>query len=553
MKLLSRKLNNKNINRVLLHGGRMRKISHYLWDSHNRSKDMLTMKKIRQLFIGGINNETGLEEIRPKTYSLTQFIGLLLGPLFFSMIYWGLPLEGLSLEGRGVFAIIVLVATWWILEVMPLGITSLLPIILLPIFTNVSGKIAATSYADPLNFLFLGGFAIALALERWRLHERIAITVISLVGTSLSGLIIGFMLATGILSMWVSNTATALLMIPIGTAIATKIIQLMRSEDGHERAEEIKFEKSIIFAIGFGATIGGSATLIGTPTNLILAGLSKELLGIDISFARWMLFAVPLISILMVIASIYLTKFAYPLKIKRLEGSRAYIEQTKVELGKMSYEEIMVSLVFVITAFFWITRTFLWVGIIPGISDTMIAIAGALLLYLIPTRNGDNGRLLDGSSLKKMPWAVLLLVGAGMAIAAGFSSTDLSEWAGQQLLALKGTSYFVILCSMTFISILMTQVTPNTATGTILLPIAITLATATGSHPLPLMTASALGAGFAYMMPISTPSNAIIFATGKITFRDMLEKGTYLTFITLVLILAFVYFIFPLIFKGNMI
>lgn len=531
----------------------MKKVMTYLWDSHDRSKDILTMKHLRRLFTGGVNNETGLSETVKRTYSITQLIGAVLGPLLFILIYWVLPLEGLSSDGRGVMAIITWVAVWWILEVMPLGVTSLLPIILLPIFTNVSGKEAATSYADPLNFLFLGGFAIALALERWRLHERIAITVISFVGTSLSGLIIGFMLATGFLSMWVSNTATALLMIPIGTAIATKIIQLMRQEEGHTIEEEVKFEKSIIFAIGFGATIGGSATLIGTPTNLILAGLSKELLGIDISFARWMLFAVPLISILMVVASIYLTKFAYPLNVKRIPGSVDFIAQTKKELGKMSYEEKMVALVFISTAFFWVTRSFLWIGVIPGISDTMIALVGALLLYLIPSKRGDNGRLLDGSSLRKMPWDVLLLVGGGMAIAVGFSKTDLSEWAGHQLLALQGTSYFIVLCVMTLISILMTQVTPNTATGTILLPIAVTLALATNSHPLPLMAASALGAGFAYMMPISTPSNAIIFATGKITFRDMLMKGTFLTFVTLFLIILFIYLLFPLIFHSNLI
>lgn len=530
----------------------MKKVNNYLWESHNRSKEMLTMKRLRMLFTGGINNETGLRPEIGKTYSLTQFLGLILGPLLFILIYWVFPLEGLSEAGRGVLATITWVATWWILEVLPLGITSLLPIILLPIFTNVTGKEAATSYADPLNFLFLGGFAIALALERWRLHERIAITVISLVGTSLSGLIIGFMLATGFLSMWVSNTATALLMIPIGTAIAGKVIELMREEEGHSELEEIKVQKSIIFAIGFGATIGGSATLIGTPTNLILAGLSKELLGIDISFARWMLFAVPLITLLMICASFYLTRIAYPLKVKRLSGSAAFIEQTRKDLGPISYEEKMVSLIFILTAFFWISRSFLWVGVIPGISDTMIAIAGAILLYLVPTKRGDNGRLLDGSSLKKMPWDVLLLVGGGMAIAVGFAKTDLSSWAGDQLLALRGTSYFLVLCSMTIISILMTQVTPNTATGTILLPIAITLAVATDAHPLPLMAASALGAGFAYMMPISTPSNAIIFATGKITFRDMLSKGTFLTIVTLFLIILFIYLLFPLIFEADL-
>ncbi|WP_037562325.1 SLC13 family permease, partial [Sporosarcina ureae] len=527
----------------------IRRFNNVMWSSHHNTKDLLTMKNVRN----------GVSQVSPaisegqtppprQTYSTKQFLGLLLGPILFFLILYALPLEGLSNEGRGVFATIVLVATWWILEVMPLGITSLLPIVLLPLLTDVTGKEAASSYGDPLNFLFLGGFAIALALERWRLHERIAITVIGIIGTSMSGLVIGFMLATGFISMWVSNTATALLMIPIGTAIATKVIDLMKEENVYTPEEDTKFTKSIIFAIGFGATIGGSATLIGTPSNLILAGLTKEILGIDISFAKWFIFAFPMIVILMASAAFYITKFAYPMKVKKLEKGHIFVMETKKELGKMSYEEKMVLTVFLLTAFMWLTRTFIWVNYIPALTDTIIAITGAVLLYLIPTKRGDNGRLLDGSSIKKMPWDVLLLVGGGLAIATGFSKTDLAVWSGDQLLALEGTSYITILAITTAIGILMTQVTPNTATATILIPIAATLAVAIQVDPLPVMTATALGTGFAYMMPISTPSNAIIFATGKITFTDMIRKGAWLTALTLVLIILFVYFLFPIVF-----
>ena len=255
-----------------------------------------------------------------------------------------------------------------------------------------------------------------------------------------------------------------------------------------------------------------------------------------------------MIVILMIIAAIYLTKFAYPMKTKKLERGHIFVRDTKAELGKMSYEEKMVFLVFSLTAFFWLTRTFIWVKYVPSMTDTTIALVGAVILYMIPTKRGDNGRLLDGSSIKKMPWDVLLLVGGGLAIATGFNKTDLATWAGDQLLALEGTSYFIILAVTTLIGILMTQVTPNTATATILIPIAATLAIAISVDPLPIMAATALGTGFAYMMPISTPSNAIIFATGKITFNDMLFKGTWLTIFTFILIIGFVYLWFPIIF-----
>lgn len=540
----------------------LKKLNQNMWKSHKETKDLVTMAELRTYSNTGVATAempgkkqkatVGNEQTeRNNSYSTTQLVGLILGPILFFLILFALPLPRLSFEGRAVLATTAWMAVWWVTEAIPLGITSLMPLILLPLMGAVDGDTAASSYGASLIFLFIGGFALALALERWNLHERIAITIISAVGASTSGLVLGFMLATGFLSMWVSNMATVMLMIPIGLAIITKVVTLMKEDDVYTKEEEMKFTKSIIFAIGFGGTIGGSATLIGTPTNLLLAGLAGELLGIDISFGHFFLFAFPLIVLLMLFAIFYITKIAYPMKVKKITNGKQFVIDRKKELGKMSYEEKIVLTIFTITAFMWVTRTFIWSDIIPGLSDTMIAMVAAVLLHAIPSRGKPGERILTADSLKHMPWGVLLLVGGGLALASGFNGTDLAGWIGNQLLLLEGTSYFLVLIVTVLLGIGMTQVTSNTATVTILIPITAALAMAIDVHPLPLMTAVAMGAGFAFMLPIGTPSNAIIFATGKITMMDMVRKGTWLTVLAFVLIVAFVYFILPLVFGIN--
>lgn len=535
-----------------------------MWKSHKQTKDLVTMAELRshsnsstgvaaaELPRGKSKNAYGNEDTKNNnSYSTTQIVGLFLGPLLFLLTLYALPLPGLSFEGRAVLATTAWMAVWWVTEAIPLGITSLMPLILLPLMGAVDGNTAASSYGASLIFLFIGGFALALALERWNLHERIAITIISAVGASTSGLVLGFMLATGFLSMWVSNMATVMLMIPIGLAIIAKVVTLMKEDEVYTKEEETKFTKSIIFAIGFGGTIGGSATLIGTPTNLLLAGLAGELLGVDISFGHFFLFAFPLIVVLMLFAIFYITKIAYPMKVKKITHGKQFVVDRKKELGKMSYEEKIVLTIFTITAFMWVTRTFLWTDIIPGLSDTMIAMVAAVLLHAIPSKGKPGERLLTADSLKHMPWGVLLLVGGGLALASGFNGTDLAGWIGNQLLLLEGTSYFLVLVVTVLLGIAMTQVTSNTATVTILIPITAALAMAIDVHPLPLMTAVAMGAGFAFMLPIGTPSNAIIFATGKITMMDMVRKGTWLTVLAFALIVVFVYFVLPVVFGIN--
>jgi sodium-dependent dicarboxylate transporter 2/3/5 len=454
--------------------------------------------------------------------------------------------EGLSSEGQGVLALTAWLSIWWILEVLPLGITSLLPIVVMPMMGTLTIAKVTSSYTDPNIFLFLGGFAIAIAIEKWNLHERISLGIISFSGSTINGLIYGFMFATAFLSMWISNVATVMMLLPIGMAIVYKIISLLKQDASHDPDDEVKFTKAIVFAIGFGGIIGGSATLIGTPPNLILAGLVKEIYGYEIGFAQWFIFAFPLCLVLAIFTTFWLTKIAYPMKVKKIAEGKVFIESEKTRLGKMSYEEKAVATVFTITAFMWLTRTFIWKDIIPGISDTLIAITAAMALYALPATDGK--RLLNADSLNQMPWDVLLLVGGGLALAAGFSNTDLSQWIGQQLLLLKNMPYWIALLLTTTLTISLTQISPNTAVTTIFVPIAATLALALDVHPLPLMVAAALGAGFAFMLPIGTPSQAVIFATGKVNIRDMLMQGTLVTVLATLLIVTSVYLIFPLTF-----
>ena len=526
-----------------------------MWASHKQTKRLLTFSPVTEKNATKGNTKVekdvkdkfeGYESPTPS-YTKSQMIGLFLGPLLFLLTLFVFPLSGLSEPGRAVMAITLWIATWWITEAIPIPLTSLMPIVLLPLMGTISGDLAAKSFGDPLIFLFLGGFAIAIAMEKWNLHERIALTIIAIVGTSTAGIVFGFMIATAFISMWVSNTATVMMMLPIGTAIAAKVVDLMKQEGVYSEEDDTKITKSLIFAIGFGGTIGGASTLIGTPPNLILAGMVQELFGIEISFASWFFFAFPMTTVLLVFAGFYLTKIAYPMKVKKLNSGRAFVVKSRNELGRMSYEEKVVLAVFSLTAFMWLSRTFLWQGIIPGISDTMIAVTGALLLYLFPASKG-RGRILDQHSIKQMPWGVLLLVGGGLSLATGFRETDLANWIGSQLLYMEHVPFVVALLVTTLLALALTEITPNTATTTILVPVVASLALAIDVHPFPLMFATALGAGFAFMLPIGTPSNAIIFATGKLTIMDMVKKGFWMNIIAIISIVAAVYILLPIVF-----
>ncbi len=454
-----------------------------------------------------------------------KLISRIAGPVLFIIIL-SLPLEGLSKPGQAVLATTCWVAIWWIGEAVDLAVTSLLPILLLPLTGGLAIEKTTAAYGHPYIFLFMGGFIMGLAIERWNLHRRIAYSIISVIGKSEKKVIVGFMVATAFLSMWISNTATAVMMFPIGLSVIDQF------KTGP------KFSKNLMLGIAYSASIGGMATLIGTPPNIIFAGIVKESLGVEISFFQWMVFAFPFACVLLTAAAFYLTSY------KSTENKQQGVTFSLTDLGRISVPEKRVLVIFCVVAFFWITRSFIWSHFIPEINDTIIAIAGAILMFLIPAGNGEGG-LMNWESAKKLPWGVLLIFGAGLAIASGFAKTDLSAWLAGQFLGLKLIPAALILLIVIAGINFLTEITSNTATASMALPLMATLGISLGVSPVPLMIGAALAASCAYMLPVSTPPNAIVFGSGKIKIGQMVQTGFFLNLISIFLIFMFVHFWWP--------
>jgi solute carrier family 13 (sodium-dependent dicarboxylate transporter), member 2/3/5 len=469
----------------------------------------------------------------------------LLGPSLFVIALLFFAPEGLSYEGKAVLGVTLWVATWWITEAIPIPATSLLPIILLPVTGALDSGTVTSSYGDDIIFLFLGGFFIATAMEKWNLHKRMALAIIAFVGTSTQRILLGFMLATAFLSMWVSNTASVMMMVPMALAITAQVAHSLQGKPGQEDIPV--FEKALLFGVGYAGTIGGLGTLIGTPPNIILAAQARELFGVDISFAGWMLIGVPMVIVLLAICWVYLGRVAFTMHIKSLPGGRQLIQQERHALGPISYEEKAVASVFCFAAFMWITRGFIWSDILPEIRDGMIAVTAAVLLFVIPARSGGATRVLAWSDSKEIPWGILLLFGGGLAIASGFRATGLSDWMGSQLTVLDGLHLMVMIGSAALLILFLTEITSNTATATMILPVVAGLALALDIHPFALMIPCAMAANCAFMLPVGTPPNAIIFATEKLKITEMMKTGFALNIIATILITLMVYFGVPII------
>lgn len=488
-----------------------------------------------------------MEDTDKKTsYSQAQRIGLFLGPTLFTLTLLFFAPAGLSFEARAVLATTLWVATWWITEAIPIPATSLLPIVLLPITGALSNATVTSAYGDDIIFLFLGGFFIATAMEKWHLHRRIALAIIAFVGTSTQRILLGFMLATAFLSMWVSNTAAVMMMIPMALAITAQVADALQ---GSPEAVDIPvFEKALIFGVGYAGTIGGMGTLIGTPPNIILAAQARELFDVEISFADWMLLGVPVVVTLLAATWFYLGRIAFPMRISGIPGGKALIASERAKLGRIGFEERVVAVVFTGAAFLWISREFLWSDLVPELRDGMIAIAAAVTLFIMPRARGNAGRILEWKDSKEIPWGILLLFGGGLAIAAGFRETGLSSWLGSQLTVLDGMNLVVIIACATLLILFLTEITSNTATATMILPVVASLALALEIHPFALMIPCAMAANCAFMLPVGTPPNAIIFASGKLTILDMVRAGFIVNLLAAALIVAAVYNLAPAVF-----
>ncbi|AOV07357.1 SLC13 family permease [Sporosarcina ureilytica] len=529
-----------------------------LWRSHDQTKKLLNffsytkdvekVKKNDDQSKGTGKNEPPRESENPynkKSYSTAQIVGLILGPLLFLLTVMFFSPEGLSAEAKAVLAVTLWVATWWITEAIPIPVTSLLPIFLLPATGALESGAVTAAYGNDIIYLFLGGFFIATAMEKWNLHKRMALAIISFIGTSTQRILLGFMTATAFLSMWVSNTAAVMMMIPMGLAITAQVAAALK---GRPEEQEIpKFEKALIFGIGYAGTIGGLGTLIGTPPNIILAAQVKELFDVEISFANWMLIAVPIVLLLIISTWIYLGRFVFKMSIQGLPGGQEVIQEERKALGKVIHEERVVAGVFIFAAFMWITREFIWLDLLPDLKDGQIAIIATALLFAIPTSKKYGSRILEWKDSKEIPWGILLLFGGGLAIAAGFRQTGLSEWIGGQLTLLDGFNMLLIITLSTLLVLALTEITSNTATATMILPVLAALALALNIHPFALMIPAAMAANCAFMLPVGTPPNAIIFGTGKIRIVEMVRVGFFVNLFALFLIVLVIAYLMPVV------
>lgn len=464
-------------------------------------------------------------------------IGLFLGPLLFILLL-SLPLPGeMSAEARAVAAVAVLMAVWWISEALPMAATALLPIVAFPLLGVMSTAETTVGYANHLIYLFLGGFLIAMAMQRWDLHRRIALHTIRLVGSNPRRTVLGFMLATAFLSMWISNTATAMMMLPIGLAVIDKL----RTD-----AENDRFATALMLGIAYAASIGGVSTLIGTPPNAILAGVLEQQYGISIGFADWLIFAFPLSLFMLLLAWLYLTRIACPLRHDEEAGTRALIRQQLHELGPPRREEALVLVVFIAVASAWILRGLLSFPWLNGVSDATIAMAGAIALFMIPVDWRKGRFLLDWQSAVKLPWEIIILFGGGFTLASGFADSGLTVWLVNQLGDLQGVPVWLLIAAVTLLVIFLTEVTSNTATATIVLPVMGALAGAMTVNPTLLMIPAAIAASYAFMLPVATPPNAIVFSGGYLTVPQMARAGLWMNLLAGVLITLFVQFASPL-------
>lgn len=451
-------------------------------------------------------------------------------------------------QAQAVAAVALLMATWWVTEAIPIPATALIPIALFPVLGVMGSADTTANYANHLIYLFLGGFWIAASIEKWGLHRRIALHILRLVGNRPDRVVLGFMLATAFLSMWLSNTATAMMMLPMGTAIVKETLATRDgplSAPGGQPAQPA-FATALMLGIAYAASIGGVATLIGTPPNAVFAGVAETLYGQRISFAEWLAFGLPLALAMLLSCWLYLTRIAFRSELRQLATSDTYIGSELQKLGRASKQERRVLMVFCAVASAWILRGLIDFKPLALVHDSTIAITGALLLFLIPSNLARGEFLLDWKTAVKIPWDVIILFGGGFALAAGFQESGLTAWVGEQLAIFQGTSIIVLVLMVATMTIFLTELTSNTATASMLLPVIASLAAGAGIHPYGPMVAATLAASFAFMLPVATPPNAIVYASRCVTIQQMARAGFWLNLFGIVMIVLAVSTVLPL-------
>lgn len=471
-------------------------------------------------------------------------IGKAMGPIVFMVLLFAPSPENFSPEAWKVIAMAVFMLIWWVSEAVPLPVTALLPLLLLPLMDVMPIREAAAPYASDIVFLFLGGFILALAIEKWNLHKRIALNIIKLTGTGCNRIILGFMMATALLSMWISNTAAAVMMLPI----ATSVVALLDCEGESNQAGLRKFSLVLMLGIAYSANIGGTATLIGTPPNIVMAGILETNHNIQIDFLDWMKIGVPFAAMLLFISYFLLVKVLHPNKWHSLSDASGVIQKELWALGKRSTQENRVLIIFISTALLWVFRKSIntynpWFEL----SDSGIAILAGIALFVVLAGKDEEGALLKWEDTKNLPWGILLLFGGGLSLANALNHVGLIDDIGQLFAHMETTNLVWIVLGLATVSLFMTEFMSNVALTSVLIPVVAAIAVGLGADPLSFAIPVTLAASCAFMLPMSTPPNAIVFASNRIRVAQMVRAGIVHNLITIALIWLFCNFFLPVI------
>lgn len=497
--------------------------------------------------------------LRTRGYSLRQRIGLILGVVLFIAVLLMPPPSDMSLQAKRAAAVAALMASWWIFEAAPIPVVALLPLALYPALRVLDAKDAAAPYANHNIFLFLGGFMIALAMQKWGLHRRLALHVVRVLGANPRRLILGFMVATAAISMWISDTATAMMMAPIALAVIYHVFGERPVEEvlASEERRHVNFASALMLCVAYASVIGGVGTLVGTPPNIVFKGQLRELFpdAPELTFTQWMMVGIPAVAILLPLVWLWVTRAALPVGLAELPGGRAVVQEQLGRLGPMNRGEKVVLTVFVLVVVAWLTRADVEVGAftirgwasVLGVGkfakDSTVAIAAGVLLFLIPVDLKRGQFALDWEWMSRLPWGILVLFGGGFSLAASFEKTGLSEWLGGRLAVLQGAPAILMIFATCLLLTFLTEMTSNTATATIMMPVLAATAVAAGCHPLLLMMPAAMSASCAFMLPVATPPNAIVFGSGYISIPQMAKTGLGLNLIGAVVITLLTYFV----------
>jgi sodium-dependent dicarboxylate transporter 2/3/5 len=513
-----------------------------------------------------------------KRFDLRGRVGLVLGPVLFVTVGLWLDGHGLSFEARWVGALVALMATWWITEPMPLWATACLPLLVFPVLGVAAPYEVALQYFDPVNFLFLGGMMIAASMQQWGLHRRIALTIISAIGVSPRRIVLGFMLSTAFVSLWISNTATTVMMFPIAMAVLMKIGEQMEADDPLLR----RFGLALMLGIAYAASIGGIGTKIGTAPNIIMVKQAEAVFGQNLDFVTWLMIGLPVVLVALPLVYLFLVHVSAPIPATGFPGGGEVIKRERAQLGRMSHGERVAFTGFLTAALMWIFRndielgavtipgwwslvTFGWQDIIDvpvntlpsalaklmqqDLGDAAVAMGVATALLLIPITLRPLRFALDIQRAARVPWGLLVLLGGGLAMAYGMQRSGLSTWLGGQLQGIGHVGPYTAIVMVSFASLALTEVASNVATASILVPLVAAGAEGFGLHPAPLMFAATLSASFGFMLPAGTPPNAIVYSSGYITVPQMVRAGIAVDIFGALLVATMCYFIVPWVLK----